>query len=124
MFDHVIVDVADLEDSREFYERALAPLGISVVMVFDDRYAFGGRSGKPQFWIAARARPSEAGVHLAFSAENRSAVDAFHRAAVAAGGADNGAPGPRAQYHPSYYGAFVLDRHGHNIEAVHHGSTF
>jgi catechol 2,3-dioxygenase-like lactoylglutathione lyase family enzyme len=123
VFDHVIIDVADLEDSRGFYERALAPLGITVVMEFDDRCAFGGQGGRPQFWIAARGTPGARGVHLAFGAENQSAVDAFHRAAVAAGGSDNGPPGLRPRYHASYYGAFVLDRHGNNIEAVHHGST-
>jgi catechol 2,3-dioxygenase-like lactoylglutathione lyase family enzyme len=123
VLDHVIIDVADLEDSRAFYERALAPLGISVVMEFDDRCAFGGKSGKPQFWIAARGTPSARGVHLAFGADNQGAVDAFHEAAVAAGGSDNGPPGLRPQYHASYYGAFVLDRHGNNIEAVHHGLT-
>ncbi len=122
MFDHVIVDVTDLAASRGLYERALAPLGISVVMEFPDRCAYGAESGKPQFWLAARGTPSARGIHVAFSAESREAVDAFHRAALAAGAADNGSPGVRPQYHPSYYGAFVLDRDGNNIEAVHHGS--
>ncbi|MDX6534249.1 MAG: hypothetical protein QOF68_1993 [Gaiellales bacterium] len=124
MFDHVILDVADLERSREFYRRALAPLGISVVMEFDDRSAFGGADGRPQFWIAARGRRGVEGVHVAFRAESPEAVDAFHRAAIAAGGTDHGAPGPRPQYHPSYYGAFVLDPDGTNVEAVDHGATF
>jgi catechol 2,3-dioxygenase-like lactoylglutathione lyase family enzyme len=123
VFDHVIIDVDALHTSRGFYERALAPLGISLVMELDDRCAFGGKSGKPQFWIAARGTTSARGVHFAFSAENPGAVDAFHRGAVAAGGSDNGPPGFRPQYHSSYYSAFVLDRDGNNIEAVHHGST-
>jgi catechol 2,3-dioxygenase-like lactoylglutathione lyase family enzyme len=122
MFDHVIVDVTDLADSRGFFERALAPLGISVVMEFPDRCAFGVESGKPQFWLAARGAPGARGIHVAFGAESRDAVDAFHSAAIAAGAQDNGAPGLRPHYHPSYYGAFVLDRDGNNVEAVHHGS--
>jgi len=124
VFDHVIIDVANLDDSRGFYERALAPLGDSVVMEFDDRCAFGGEDGRPQFWVAARGTPVAGGLHLAFGAESHEAVDAFHRAAVAAGGRDNGPPGLRPQYHRSYYGAFVLDPHGNNVEAVvHHAST-
>jgi catechol 2,3-dioxygenase-like lactoylglutathione lyase family enzyme len=121
VFDHVIVDVADLGASRAFYERALEPLGLAVVMSFGDRCAFGTASGKPQFWLAARGTPPAQGVHLAFGAESRLAVDAFHDAALAAGGVDNGAPGLRPQYHPTYYGAFVLDPDGNNVEAVHHG---
>jgi catechol 2,3-dioxygenase-like lactoylglutathione lyase family enzyme len=123
VFDHVIVDVDDLADSRRFYELALAPLAISVVMTFPDRCAFGGKDGKPQFWVAARGTPRAAGVHLAFRAESREAVDAFHRAAVAAGGKDNGPPGLRPKYHAGYYGAFVLDPSGNNVEAVHHSFT-
>jgi catechol 2,3-dioxygenase-like lactoylglutathione lyase family enzyme len=121
LFDHVILDVDDLERSREFYERALAPLGVSVVMDRGERYAFGRADGKPQFWVAARGTPPARGVHLAFAAVDRGAVDEFHRAALAAGGKDNGAPGPRPQYHRTYYGAFVLDPDGNNVEAVHHG---
>ncbi|MGH3007432.1 MAG: VOC family protein [Gaiellaceae bacterium] len=124
MFDHVIIDVRDLEVSRAFYERAFAPLGISVVMELDERTAFGGESGQPQFWLVARGTPGASGVHVAVAAPDREAVDAFHRAALAAGGSDNGAPGLRPQYHPSYYGAFVLDPDGNNVEAVHHGSVF
>jgi catechol 2,3-dioxygenase-like lactoylglutathione lyase family enzyme len=124
MFDHVIVDVVDLEASRAFYERALAPLGISVVMELDGRIAFGPESGRPQFWLVARGTQGAAGVHIAVAASDREAVDEFHRAAVAAGGRDNGPPGLRPQYHSSYYGAFVLDPDGNNIEAVHHGPGF
>jgi catechol 2,3-dioxygenase-like lactoylglutathione lyase family enzyme len=124
VFDHVIIDVDDLAESRAFYEQALAPIGCSVVMEFGDRCAFGPESGRPQFWLAARGGPATTGVHIAFPAPSHEAVDAFHRAALAAGGTDNGAPGLRPQYHASYYGAFVLDRHGNNVEAVHHGSVF
>jgi catechol 2,3-dioxygenase-like lactoylglutathione lyase family enzyme len=124
MFDHVIVDVVDLKTSRAFYERALAPLGISIVMELDGRTAFGPESGRPQFWLVARGARGAAGVHIAVAAADREAVDAFHRAALAAGGRDNGPPGLRPQYHSSYYGAFVLDPDGNNIEAVHHGAAF
>jgi len=124
MFDHVIIDVSDLEASRAFYERALAPLGISVVMEFEGRTAFGPANGRPQFWLVARGAAGASGVHLAFAAPDPEAVDEFHRTALAAGGRDNGAPGLRPQYHSSYYGAFVLDPDGNNIEAVHHGAAF
>jgi catechol 2,3-dioxygenase-like lactoylglutathione lyase family enzyme len=124
MFDHVIIDVVNLEASRAFYERALAPLGISLVMEFDERTAFGPESGRPQFWLVARGTSGAAGVHIAVAAADRKAVDEFHRAAVAAGGRDNGPPALRPRYHPSYYGAFVLDPDGNNIEAVHHGPGF
>jgi catechol 2,3-dioxygenase-like lactoylglutathione lyase family enzyme len=122
LFDHVTIDVADLEASRGFYERALAPLGLSVVMEFPDRLAFGvPGGGKPWFFITARGTPSARGVHVAFSAESRDVVEAFHSAALEAGGTDNGAPGLRPQYHAAYYGGFVLDPDGNNIEATHHG---
>jgi catechol 2,3-dioxygenase-like lactoylglutathione lyase family enzyme len=124
VFDHVIIDVDDLAASRAFYEHALAPLGCSVVMEFGDRCAFGSESGRPQFWLAERGGPATTGVHIAFPAASHEAVDTFHRAAVAAGGTDNGVPGLRPQYHPSYYGAFVLDPHGNNVEAVNHGGIF
>jgi len=124
MFDHVIIDVSDLEASRAFYERALAPLGISVVMEFEGRTAFGPASGRPQFWLVSRGTPAATGVHVAVTAPDHEAVDEFHRAALAAGGRDNGAPGLRPLYHSSYYGAFVLDPDGNNIEAVHHGPVF
>ena len=117
------INVDDLAASRAFYEQALAPLGYSVLMEFDDRCAFGA-DRRPQFWLAARGVPATTGVHLAFPAASHEVVDAFHRAAVAAGGTDNGAPGLRPQYHQSYYGAFVLDPHGNNVEAVNHGEIF
>ena len=119
LFDHVIIDVADIGSARSFYERALAPLGYELVMESDGRYAFG-RDGRPDFWIADRGTGDASGVHLAFAAEGQAAVDAFHREAIAAGASDNGAPGIRPDYHSTYYAAFVIDPHGHNIEAVHH----
>jgi catechol 2,3-dioxygenase-like lactoylglutathione lyase family enzyme len=119
VFDHVIIDVADLERARSFYERALAPLGYGVVMESDGRYAFG-RDGRPDFWIADRGTGDASGLHLAFIAPDHAAVDAFHREAIAAGGRDNGAPGIRPDYHSTYYAAFVIDPSGHNIEAVRH----
>jgi catechol 2,3-dioxygenase-like lactoylglutathione lyase family enzyme len=120
MLDHMGFGVSDLHRSRAFYEKALAPLGIAIVRDAPEREAMGfGAAGKPFFWIA-KAEGLKGHLHVAFVTENRAAVDAFHRAALAAGGADNGAPGLRAHYHPSYYGAFVLDPDGNNIEAVCH----
>ena len=123
MFDHVGLNVRDYAASRAFYERALAPLGWSVVMAFDDWKAAGfGRAEKPDFWISER-EPYGTGTHVAFVADDRATVDAFHAAALAAGGEDNGAPGLREMYHPTYYGAFVLDADGNNVEAVCHTPT-
>lgn len=120
MFDHVGLNVKDYAASRAFYEQALAPLGWSVAMAFDEWKAVGfGTAAKPDFWITER-EPYGTGTHVAFAAESRAAVDAFHAAALAAGGRDNGAPGIREMYHPTYYGAFVLDADGNNIEAVCH----
>lgn len=118
MIDHVIVSVRDAAAGRVFYERALAPLGIDVVMEHPTSGVAFGRDGKPSFWIAER--PPSAPVHVAFGAPDRAAVDAFHREALAAGGRDNGAPGLRPQYHAAYYGAFALDLDGNNVEAVCH----
>ena len=131
MIDHMGFDCSDYPRSREFYERALAPLGMTVVLEITKERSGGyegcgfGRDGKPVFWIGtngARAftAPTPRSLHVAFHAADRRTVDAFHAAAIAAGGADNGAPGLRAHYHPDYYGAFVLDPDGHNIEAVCH----
>ena len=120
MFDHVGLNVRDYERSRGFYEQALAALGYGVVMANDDRRAAAfGPEGKPAFWVAQR-EPFGTGTHVAFACDDRAAVDAFHAAAIAAGGTDNGAPGIREHYHPTYYGAFVLDPDGNNIEAVCH----
>ncbi|MFT3863917.1 MAG: VOC family protein [Solirubrobacterales bacterium] len=120
MLDHVLLDVDDFDRSRAFYETALAPLGIEVVPEPAPQMAGLGEAGKPYFWLMARGRPTTRGVHIAFDAPDRDAVDAFHAAGLAAGGTDNGAPGPRPIYHAAYYGAFVLDPDGNNVEAVCH----
>lgn len=118
MLDHIIISVSDLAASRAFYEQALAPLGYSVVMDFGDGCGFGVLE-KPDFFIRQGDQVTPR-VHIAFTSRDRASVDQVHAAALAAGGTDNGAPGLRAEYHPSYYGAFVLDPDGHNIEAVCH----
>jgi len=128
MLDHVGFAVADIERSRRFYEQALAPLGIAVIMDIapgDNEAGGGGRAlgfgadGNPFFWIADNQRVGE-GTHVAFTAPTRAEVDAFHAAALSADGRDHGAPGLRPHYHPNYYAAFVLDPDGFNIEAVCH----
>lgn len=116
MLDHVTLRVADFDRSRAFYDAALQPLGLAVVMS-EGRAAGYGRD-RPFFWIGEGA--GGAGAHVAFAAQDRASVDAFYAAAIAAGGRDNGPPGVRAHYHPTYYGAFVLDPDGNNIEAVRH----
>jgi catechol 2,3-dioxygenase-like lactoylglutathione lyase family enzyme len=118
MIDHMALNVRDKGTAKAFYERALQPLGYAAVMDFPEGTGFGPE-GKPIFWIARRD-PVNTGVHVAFHCAKRADVDAFHAAALAAGGKDNGKPGLRAQYHPAYYGAFVLDPDGNNIEAVCH----
>ena len=118
MIDHTGVNVSDVAKSKAFYRAALAPLGYAVIMEFEDDVGFGVPP-KPDFWIGetgAEVRPT----HVAFRADNRKQVDAFYKAAMAAGGRDNGAPGVRPDYHASYYGAFVLDPDDNNIEAVCH----
>jgi catechol 2,3-dioxygenase-like lactoylglutathione lyase family enzyme len=126
MLDHVGIAVADAERSRRFYEQALAPLGIGLIMsVTPEQTESGGTAhgfgsdGKPYFWVGDNERVGE-GTHVAFEVETRAKVDAFHAAALAAGGRDNGAPGLRPHYHPNYYAAFVHDPDGSNIEAVCH----
>ena len=124
MIDHIGFSVLDYARSKTFYESALRPLGYTLVMEVtaeeSGQPAAGfGSGGKPDFWIGAEGK-LEKPVHVAIVANARPAVDAFYRAALAAGGKDNGAPGLRAHYHPSYYAAFVLDPDGHNIEAVCH----
>ena len=126
MIDHIGFPVSNYERAKAFYARALAPLGYTLVMEIDadkteSAYpaAGFGANGKPDFWIGGEGgidRP----LHVAIAAKDRATVDAFYQAALAAGGRDNGSPGLRPHYHPHYYGAFVLDPDGHNIEAVCH----
>jgi catechol 2,3-dioxygenase-like lactoylglutathione lyase family enzyme len=123
MLDHVGFPVTDFARSKAFYTQALAPLGIGVVMEVSlsdegDGYA-GFGVDRPHFWIGT-GKPLVGRLHVAFAAKNRAEVRAFYEAAIAAGGVDNGAPGLRPHYHENYYGAFVLDPDGHNIEAVNH----
>ncbi len=128
MIDHTGVTVADLARSREFYTRALAPLGYRLLADFPAAVTGGsdvagfGVPPKPDFWVG-QGTPNRPPVHVAFRAAERAQVDAFYRAAIAAGGRDNGAPGPRPHYHEHYYGAFVLDFDGHNIEVVCHDAV-
>lgn len=121
MFDHVSVSVSDLARSKAFYAQALAPLGHTRLVELPGRADVAGFShaDESDFWIR-HGVPTSPPLHIAFRAPSRAAVDAFHRAAVAAGGTDNGAPGLRPPYHPHYYGAYVLDPDGHNLEAVCH----
>ena len=118
MIDHIKLHVADAERSTAFYEQALAPLGYRVIMEPVAGVVVGLGTKFPDFWIEQSGTPTDA--HVAFRAAEQAAVDAFHAAALAAGGRDNGGPGLRPQYHPGYYGAFVIDPDGNNVEAVHH----
>jgi catechol 2,3-dioxygenase-like lactoylglutathione lyase family enzyme len=118
MLDHIGLIVSDYSASKRFFEQALAPLDYEPVMEFGGSTAGFGAGGKPDFWISQGDAGSP--IHVAFASPDRATVDAFHEAALAAGGRDNGAPGLRSQYHPSYYGAFVYDPDGNNIEAVCH----
>jgi catechol 2,3-dioxygenase-like lactoylglutathione lyase family enzyme len=118
MIDHLTLSVADLPLAVGFYEKALAPLGYGLVAAFEQYRGFGPK-GRPVFWLK-HAEPGTQPMHLAFAAPSRSAVDAFHAAALGAGARDDGRPGLRPHYHPSYYGAFVVDPLGHPIEAVCH----
>jgi catechol 2,3-dioxygenase-like lactoylglutathione lyase family enzyme len=121
MLDHIGFAVADYPRSKEFYEKALAPLGLTLLMEFSGAAAGFGREGadRPSFFIEAHGEPAHGRLHVALAAENRAQVDAFHAAAIEAGGIDNGAPGLR-WYHADYYGGYVLDPDGNNIEAVCH----
>ena len=121
MLDHIGLNVTDFARSKAFYERALAPLGITALMEPVPGVAgFGEQHDqKPYFWISTR-EPAHANVHVAFAVDSRALVEAFHAAAIEAGATDNGAPGERTIYHPSYYGAYVLDPDGNNVEAVCH----
>jgi len=117
--DHIGLDVTDFARSKAFYEQALEPLGLKILMEpVPGVSGFGGDF--PFFWIGQRDLGPTTGAHVAFTAKDRAMVDAFHAAALAAGGSDNGGPGMREVYHPSYYAAFVLDPDGNNVEAVTH----
>lgn len=118
MLDHVNLPVSDLGRSRRFYEKALSPLGHGLLMEHPISGVGFGREGKPGFWI--KRGDVGSAVHVAFASPDRATVDAFHAAALAAGARDNGRPGLRPEYHRSYYGAFVLDPDGNNVEAVCH----
>jgi catechol 2,3-dioxygenase-like lactoylglutathione lyase family enzyme len=134
MIDHTGVIVTDINKSKVFYSAALGAIGLSLLMEFPasvtgstDVAGFGSpESSKqglsPEFWLA-RGSPGSVPVHVAFRVPNRNLVDTFHKAALTAGGRDNGAPGLRPHYHPNYYGAFVLDPDGHNIETVCHAAA-
>jgi catechol 2,3-dioxygenase-like lactoylglutathione lyase family enzyme len=114
MIDHVTVNVSDFERAKRFYTQALEPLGYAVDMELPGAVGFASSEGTTEFWIGSNPP------HVAFSAPDRAAVDAFHEAALAAGGTDNGAPGLRPHYHESYYAAYVRDPDGNHIEAVCH----
>ncbi len=123
MIDHLGITVADFGASKAFYDKAMAPLGASLLMVVPEEYTGGAKVGgygreRPTFWLSDRGDPVK--THVAFTARSRAEVDAFHAAAIAAGGKDNGEPGLRPHYHPNYYGAFVFDPDGNNVEAVCH----
>ena len=125
LIDHLTLNVSDYARSKAFYEKALAPLGVKPIMEFGDACGFG-RESKPDFWIGKGPttfqKPEHLAlltpVHIALAARSKAEVDGFHAAGLAAGGTDHGAPGLRPHYHPGFYGAFVLDPDGHNIEAV------
>ena len=114
MYDHVSLKVKDLEASMRFYKSALGPLGY----VSEESGAGFGPPGEPALWLTVAKGTSGTGVHLAFRASDRRAVERFHAAGLEAGGRDNGGPGLRADYSPTYYAAFLFDPDGNNIEAV------
>ena len=125
MIDHTGINCSDIKKSKEFDVKALAPLGYRVIHEFAEvgkAQVIGmGAQGKADFWLG-EGTPQKPHVHLAFRAADQKAVEAFYKAAMAAGGKDNGQPGVRPHYHEKYYGAFIWDPDGHNIEAVCHGS--
>jgi catechol 2,3-dioxygenase-like lactoylglutathione lyase family enzyme len=118
MIDHVNANVSDFDRAKRFYEQALAPLGYSVQMEFEGAAGFGTGEGIPDFWVSSN--PERGATHVALSAKDRTTVDKFYEAAMAAGGVDNGPPGLRPHYHETYYAAYVHDPDGNNIEAVSH----
>ena len=126
MIDHLSLGVRDLAKSRAFYDAALAPLGYGRHFDLPDTSGYGSSEPHPlgeqalAFWIGAEPEGLALNGHICFHARNRAAVDAFYKAALAAGARDNGAPGLRPHYHPTYYAAFVVDPNGHRLEAVCH----
>jgi catechol 2,3-dioxygenase-like lactoylglutathione lyase family enzyme len=114
--DHIAFAVADVKRSKRFYQQCLAPLGLQLIAEIDGWAGFG-RDNRGELWFGEDAR-AQLPMHIAFVAEDRASVDRFYQAGIAAGGKDNGAPGLREIYHPHYYGAFLIDPDGHNIEAV------
>jgi catechol 2,3-dioxygenase-like lactoylglutathione lyase family enzyme len=126
MFDHIGIRVSDFARSKAFYAKVLQTLGYTLMVEYTPEQtggtaAAGFGSGKPAFWIGTTQPAGPA--HIAFEAKDQAQVDAFYQAAIAAGGKDFGKPGPRPEYHPHYYGAFVLDPDGNNVEAVIHTFT-
>ncbi len=122
MIDHITFGVSDFARSTAFYDQALAPLGVKRLFTVPHEHTggvdvTGYGDSRPWFWLAAQDA-TRGKLHVALEAETRAQVDAFYGAAIAAGGRDNGPPGPRPHYGPDYYGAFVLDPDGHNLEAV------
>ena len=120
ILDHIGLSVSDHASSQAFFSRALAPLGITLVLEVEGWSGFG-RNGRPQFWFGP-AEKAQKPMHIAFAAETRAQVRRFYEAALLAGARDNGPPGIRTIYHPNYYGAFVIGPDGHNIEAVCHAA--
>jgi Lactoylglutathione lyase and related lyases len=125
MIDHLGITVSDFDRAKAFYDAAFAPLGASLLYTVPAEYTNGAKVGgyghdRPVYWLHEGTVPAGYRQHVAFTAGNRAEVDAFYAAAIAAGGTDNGPPGLRPHYHPNYYGAFVFDPDGNNIEAVCH----
>lgn len=125
MFDHLGITVQNLKSAEAFYAKALAPLNIKKLFEVTEEMTGGNDAfvgfgvERPMFWLGTGAK-APGGMHIAFAAKSRADVDAFYKEAIAAGGKDNGAPGLRPQYHADYYGAFVIDFDGNNVEAVCH----
>lgn len=123
MIDHVGLNVSDLAAAKAFYAETLEPLGYRVWAEWEEEsVGFAADESGPDFWIYRRGEEPSAPTHVSFRARDRETVDAFHAAGLAAGGSDNGTPGVRPHYHEQYYGAFVLDHDGNNIEAVCHSA--
>jgi catechol 2,3-dioxygenase-like lactoylglutathione lyase family enzyme len=122
MLDHVTIGVSDIARSIAFYDKVLKSIGIERLYAEGDSFAGYGINKKAFFWIGLKSSPIT-GMHIAFAVQDRALVDRFHLIGLSAGGRDNGPPGPRQHYHPHYYGAFILDPDGHNVEAVCHHPT-